>query len=309
MIIMYKIEFPKVSELAWAQKKVIKNVQKNKNIYQYIIETHILILICTMLFGATLGVFAKGPQIMYDALKIPILWLVTLYITLPIIFIVDVMLENKITFSQTSVLLLLGFTTASIVLIAFTPLILFFIISAPDYNFITLLTIVISGFAGFFGIISILSSSRRFHKNKTWNPSLIIGSFIIFFVGTQLAWTLRPFFHFSPGFIRPIYGNFYVALARVIQHHPIIATILILIFGLIALFVIIIRTTTDSETEKSIKSSQKVKTKQKLKSKKKPTQKPIYPYYPPIYDPAEVLGITQTNPPQSCSTQKEKQNV
>ena len=231
----------KIFELAWDQKKAIKNIKKKKYIGQYILQSHILILLCTMIYGMVLGSYVKGPTIIFNAIKIPILYIITLYIALPIIFVVDVMFEKNVSFAQLAAILLLGFTSISVVLIAFSPLILFFIISAPDYGFIVILTIVISGFAGFLGIISILSSFKKLHGTKTWNPSLIIGSFIIIFVGTQLAWTLRPFFHISDGFTRPISGNFYVALANIVANSPTVSIVLIGIFGLIAALITISR--------------------------------------------------------------------
>ena len=250
---MLEGQFTKLSQLAWAQQKIIQNVQKKRNLGKYIVECHIIILICTIIYGAVLGYFAKGEQVLLNALKIPLLFLVTLYITIPIIFIVDVLLENKISFSQVATLLLLGFTSTSIVLIAFTPLMFFFILTTIDYTFIVLLNISICGFAGYFGIVSILSGFKRFHKDASWSPSLFIGSFIIVFVGTQLAWTLRPFFHSYSEFTRPISGNFYVALGRLIEHNPTIGIVLIGVFLLIALLITVTRLNNDSESVKKQK--------------------------------------------------------
>ncbi|MFX1577921.1 MAG: zinc ribbon domain-containing protein [Promethearchaeota archaeon] len=45
---------------------------------------------------------------------------------------------------------------------------------------------------------------------------ILIGVAVLIFVGTQLAWILRPYFHFYPFFIRPLGGNFYLALLDLI---------------------------------------------------------------------------------------------
>ncbi len=277
----------KIFELAWDQKKAINNIKKKKYIGQYILQSHVLILLCTMIYGMVLGSYVKGPTIIFNAIKIPILYIITLYIALPIIFVVDVMFEKNVSFTQLAAILLLGFTSISVVLIAFSPLILFFIISAPDYGFIVILIIVISGFAGFLGIISILSNFKKLHETKTWNPSLIIGSFIIIFVGTQLAWTLRPFFHISDGFTRPISGNFYVALASIVANSPMVSIVLIGIFGLIAALITISRleisrelvSFTLPETSGNIIKT-KIKLNRKLKVQPKHPKMQELPNYP-----------------------------
>jgi len=297
---MTEFAFSKISSLAWDQKNTIRNVRRNKYLSRYIIESHIIILICTLIYGAVLGYYVRGTQIILNSLKIPILYLVTLYIAIPIIFIVDALMENKITFMQVTTLLLLGFTSTSIVLIAFTPLMLFFILTTNDYSFIVILNIAVSGFAGYFGIVSILSSFKRFHNKDTWSPSLIIGSFIIVFVGTQLAWALRPFFHSSTNFTRPISGNFYVALARLAGQNPMVAVIIIGIFLLIAIFITATRLHLDSQDAKKRHRKIESKTKSKPGQIRKENKNINHnmPNYPPPYYPGAVWNIPQVNPVQ-----------
>jgi len=49
-----------------------------------------------------------------------------------------------------------------------------------------------------------------------WTPAFFVGSIIFMFVGTQLAWVLRPYFHYYPQFVRPFEKNFYVAMIELI---------------------------------------------------------------------------------------------
>jgi hypothetical protein len=279
-----------ISELGWDHKKLIKYVKRNQNMKRYLIECQVLILVCTLIYGAILGYYAKGEQIVLDAIKIPILFLFSLYIAIPIFFIVDVLLGNKISLTQITTLLLLGFASTGVVLIAFAPLMFFFILTTLDYYFIATLNVVVCGFAGFFGIVSIFVNFRQFHKNTNWYPSFIIGSFIIVFVGTQLAWALRPFLHLAEQFTRPISGNFYIALARLIGENPILAGILILVFGLIALFVFYGKVYLNQD-EGNIPTTNKFKSKPEIKQ---PGSKPMSPpNVPSPYYPGYYLGPPQ----------------
>jgi hypothetical protein len=301
---MLENKFFKISELTWNQKKAVSNVIKKRGLDQYIIQSHILILISTVIFGLVLGFYAKGPQLILNSIKIPILYLFTLYITIPIIFVVDVMMDNKITFTQLSTLLLLGFNNMAIVLISFSPLMLFFIITAPDYIFIVILTVVISGFAGYFGIISITENFKQFHKTDTWNPSLLIGGFIIIFVGTQLAWTLRPFFNIIEGFSKPISGNFYVALGNTIGKYPEVSAVLFGIFFIIALMVSLTRLSKPEPEKKSNGVSENINKPlhpQNNRTQNTPeTLYPVTPPQPPVpYYPAHVWGVHQALPSEN----------
>ena len=49
-----------------------------------------------------------------------------------------------------------------------------------------------------------------------WTPAFFVGSIIFMLVGTQLAWVLRPYFHYYPQFVRPFEKNFYVAMIELV---------------------------------------------------------------------------------------------
>lgn len=247
MMFKFMNRFYDVSELSWDVKKSVDNVKQNKEIRNYIINCHIVILVCTLIYGGVLGAFVSGAQIVLNAVKVPLLFFVTLYIAVPIIFMIDVLYGNKIKFSQMTLILLFGFTCSAVILIAFAPLMLFYILTTTDYSFIVALNFFICGFAGYFGIITMFSSGNRFHKHDTWNIGLIVGGFIIIFVGTQLAWVLRPFFHSYAGFTKPISGNFYMALAQTMQQNPVLTSALFVILILITVFISIVRIVLESD--------------------------------------------------------------
>lgn len=52
---------------------------------------------------------------------------------------------------------------------------------------------------------------------QTSSMPILIGCLTLIFVGTQLSWILRPYFHYYPWFIRPLGGNFYSSLFRLLR--------------------------------------------------------------------------------------------
>ena len=106
-----------------------------------------------------------------------------------------------------------------IVLVSMAPIMFFFIVSAGSRDFVNFLNVVIFGTAGIFSL-SMLWKSMRYLSHKSGfqpNRTMIAGWAVLYmFVGTQLAWTLRPFVGSTGEFLlfRELEGNFYIAVTK-----------------------------------------------------------------------------------------------
>jgi len=214
--------FAVIEEFLKRKTEFFKNVQEEKDLKRYFINSNLVITAFTAVYGVAMGVYPGGWQVLNDAVKIPLLLLLSLYITLPTYYILDVLLGGKVSLNQVSVLMLSGFTVMSTVLLAFIPVNLFFILTTANtttetYAFVVLLNVAIFGLAGLSGVAYLLTGFRAVHREPNWTLAFLVGSLVLIFVGTQLAWILRPYFHYYPGFIRPVRDNFYVAILRLIQ--------------------------------------------------------------------------------------------
>ena len=196
----------------------LKNLVEEKNFETYFVNSNLAILCLSAIYGATMGLYAGGLQIFYSAVKVPMLLLISLYLTVPSYYVLYSLLGGKRTLRQTMILLLSGFTIMATVLLAFVPVNLFFILtttrSVEAHSFTALLNIAIFVLGGFFALIYFIKGAKVLYKESTekWRPAFIIGSLILMFVGTQLAWVLRPFFNYYQFFIRPLESNFYTAV-------------------------------------------------------------------------------------------------
>jgi hypothetical protein len=70
--------------------------------------------------------------------------------------------------------------------------------------------------AGFFALVYLLRGFATMYPGIGWTPAFFVGSIIFMFVGTQLSWVLRPYFHYYPQFVRPVEKNFYIAMIELI---------------------------------------------------------------------------------------------
>ena len=188
----------------------------------------IALLICSSTFfaiyGAIMGSFAGGLQIPASAIKLPALYLLTLIICLPTLYFFDIISGSKRTFPQYLALLLAAMSIISVMLFGFAPITLFFRISINDYVFFSLLNIVILAITGFIGINFFYQAMQSFSDQDAeqvkYRTSVIKGWLILYgFVGSQLGWTLRPFFG-EPSqpfqLFRNLESNFYLQVLNLI---------------------------------------------------------------------------------------------
>ncbi|UCE43760.1 MAG: hypothetical protein JSV57_05265 [Candidatus Bathyarchaeota archaeon] len=213
--------FSVVEELIKRREGFFKNLKEQKRLRTYFINFNIAIIVFSAVYGATMGVYPGGLQVFYDAVKIPMLLLISLYVTVPSYYVLSSLFGGECSFSQMVILLLSSLTVMSTVLLALVPINLFFILTTANatysaYAFLVILNVVIFALAGLFALTFLLSGLMTMYSGIGWSPAFLVGSIIFMFVGTQLAWVLRPYFHYYPQFIRPVERNFYVAMIELV---------------------------------------------------------------------------------------------
>lgn len=228
-----------VEEFIKRRDEFLKNLTEEKNLKTYFVNSNLAILALSAIYGATMGIYAGGLQILYSAIKVPMLLLISLYLTVPSYYVLYSLLGGKRTLGQTIMLLLFGFTIMSTVLIALVPVNLFFIItttkSSATYAFTVLLNIAIFALGGFFAFTYFIKGAKALYPepSENWKPAFLLGSIILMFVGTQMAWVLRPYFNYYQWFIRPLESNFYTAVIELVARFMGLFGAIIIICGLI----------------------------------------------------------------------------
>ena len=172
------------------------------------------------IYGAILGASSTWMQSLVSAVKLPALYLLTLIICFPTLYFFNVMFGSKRTFEQYLTLLMTAMALISVLLFGFAPVSLFFLISSTNYTFFLLLNVAIMAVTGFLGVSFIYQGmyflSEQDAEGKEIRLNILrfwLGLYA--FVGSQLGWTLRPFFG-APGrafeLFRNRESNFYLSL-------------------------------------------------------------------------------------------------
>jgi hypothetical protein len=233
-------------------------------------------------YGAVLGASNGWLQALVSTVKLPLLFLATLAICLPTLYLFNLVFGARLSVLQTCALIMVAITVTAVLTFAFAPISLFFLITAQSYAFFKLLNVAILALTALIGLRFLISGMRALNEhvlvesrlsNEVAVPApqerelvsatvggasdsvtrprkngdaptapqihdpkpkgaaakarapqppagerpasmllLYIWILLFDFVGTQLAWTLRPFFG-SPGapfeLFRDIEGTFY----------------------------------------------------------------------------------------------------
>jgi hypothetical protein len=253
-------------------------------------------VIALAVYGAVLGSFHSVQMTLTSAVKLPVLFLITLAICLPTLYLFNLVFGARLSIRQSLALVMVALTVMAMLALAFAPISLFFRITAPDYSFFKLLNVAILSLSALVGLRFLTGGMRVLNEHGLLSPRpvpveapvspapagaalpapvpagitaggsdassngqpvaapqqrlspigldgsplgaprparpvqqstpptmtlLYVWIFLFGFVGTQLAWTLRPFFG-SPGMkfslYRDIDGNFYAEIFRTLSH-------------------------------------------------------------------------------------------
>jgi hypothetical protein len=184
---------------------------------------------CFAAYGAIIGSFNSWEQAISSAIKLPALYLITLTVCLPALHIFNSLFGSRKSIAQHFTYVLSAASVISLLLAGFAPIVLFFITTLnpnKDYSFYMLMNVVVFAITGVFGVSFLYQSMRPSSEIdgdeniKVRDQILRLWLILYGFVGSQLGWTLRPFFGSSETFIlfRPREGNFLVGVWTALRH-------------------------------------------------------------------------------------------
>jgi hypothetical protein len=204
-------------------------------------------------YGALRGADQAGMQILASALKVPLLFLLTLVVTFPSLYVFAALQRLPLDFRGTLRLLLIAILVHLAVIASLGPVFAFFAASTKSYAFMLLLNVAFFAIGGLLGFAMLrrathgmflagaaepppparadseasatstppLLGTHRAHRGaeqarrmlRTW--CIVYGA-----VGAQMGWLLRPFLG-SPDLpftmFRPREDNFFVGVMRALR--------------------------------------------------------------------------------------------
>jgi len=184
--------------------------------------TQAVIVAAGLLYGAVMGSYGlRAPQILYSALKVPLLLGVSALVCLPNLLAVNTVLGLRDDFRAVLRALVLSQGTVCLSLAALAPITAVAYLSLADYNSAVVFNGAMFLLAALAGQISL---GRQYRPLIAANPRHRLGRnawlALYVFVAIQMAWVLRPFVgnpELPSRFFREgAWGNAYVEVAALV---------------------------------------------------------------------------------------------
>ena len=188
---------------------------------------HLLLmtLVFGSFYGAVMGVFGglhdgRWPQLIYSALKVPMLLLVSFCISLPSFFVLNTIVGARSDFRQVLHALIASQAGLTVVLASLAPFTAFWYVSYGDYDAALMFNAAMFFVATLAGQWMLRRSYRPLTAANPRHRHLLRSWLALYaFVAIQMAWVLRPFVghpHAPVSFFRSdAWGNAYVELAHI----------------------------------------------------------------------------------------------
>jgi hypothetical protein len=169
------------------------------------------------LYGMVMGSTHSLWQVLSSAVKLPLLFLATLVISLPTLYFFNLIFGSNQSLTQNFCLILTAITVTSVILLSFAPIVMFFLLTTNNYQFFKLLNVMVFTVAGIVGVrflgqgMHAVSGAAQ-EGGRARRNIVRLWILVYAFVGSQMAWTLRPFIG-APGLkfelFRQLGGSFY----------------------------------------------------------------------------------------------------
>lgn len=122
-------------------------------------------------YGAVLGSFHSVLMALTSAVKLPLLFLVTLAICLPTLYLFNLVFGARLSVRQSLALVMVALTVTAMLALAFAPISLFFLITAPDYGFFKLLNVAILALSALVGLRFLTGGMRVLNEHGLLAPA------------------------------------------------------------------------------------------------------------------------------------------
>ncbi len=191
---------------------------------QQFAQLALLIIIFGMIYGGVMGssqglLGHRFYQVVFSAVKVPMLLAATFLLSLPSFFVFNTLFGLRRDLPRAVAAVIATQAVLTLILASLAPLTAFWYVSVASYRSAVLFN------AAMFAIASLAAQwpLRNYYRplierdrRHVWMLRIWIVTYS--FVGSQMAWVLRPFIgnpNITPTFFRPeAWGNAYVNLAR-----------------------------------------------------------------------------------------------
>ncbi len=209
--------FDAIDELLRARDSLRARIMAGEDLEVIAKAMMVCVLVCAGAVGASVGLFRGGVQVVYAAVKVPLVLLLATAAVAPVYSSMKAALRHEVSLREDFAMVLCSLALSCLVAAALSPLLLLSILNGIDYH-----TLIMS-FVGLFALGGVAGYVFFF---KALNAQVVRGHRLIAvtllttlaMVGCQLGWVMRPYVvrpkTDDVPFMRAIEGSFLDSVAR-----------------------------------------------------------------------------------------------
>jgi hypothetical protein len=204
-----------------------QSVREGDGVKSKAVTLALISIVCLMAYGFTVGL-AKSPlQALSSAVKMPVLFLLTMAFCLPSLYFFSLaLLRTPLSMIQVQTVVLTGIAVTSFLLLGLAPVSLFFVLTSSNYPFFQLMAVAFVGASALIGVyflwrgMTLVEMGSQDAQNRLSKRILMLWFVLYAFVGTQMTWRLSPFIGRPEDpfyLLKPSRDNFYVDVIHAIE--------------------------------------------------------------------------------------------
>jgi hypothetical protein len=178
------------------------------------------VIVLYAFYGLSMGIFRGGMPSLFSGIKVPFLYLLSLAVCFPALYLINAFLGPRLRPRQCLRLLLLALSVNAAALASYAPFSFFFTLttSRDGYQFLVMMHVIVYGVSGLISmivVVRVFRATAQLRKLPFTAGLLLLWGTLYAFVGTQMAWALRPWIgnwgiEYTP--LRPVSGSFIEAV-------------------------------------------------------------------------------------------------
>ena len=206
-----------VDQLLRNRGALIARIDSGEDLIQIARVMLVTIAVSAMVFGAAIGFYRGGVQVLFAAVKLPLVILFTAALCAPAYSALKVVIAGKTKLVADFALTLSSLALGSLFVAAMAPILLLAIMLDFSYHTLILLVVGCCSIGGAVGLSLFARGVRgeRWHRRLSIAAGLLV---VVALVGTQMTWTFRPYLvrprTDEVPFVRQIEGSFVDAVGR-----------------------------------------------------------------------------------------------
>lgn len=181
-----------LDELLRHRRRILRRIERSEDLVLIARSMLICILVTMSVVGMGLGFFRGGIQILYAAIKVPVVVVLTVSICAPCFTAIKRAMDQPHDIARDFALVLSTMALGSMVIAALSPLLVMVIFYKLPYHQLFLFVALLATIGGAMGYLFFFEGIKR-TITRGHRLICITVLFVMAMVGAQMSWVLRPY--------------------------------------------------------------------------------------------------------------------